>query len=227
MGCEPTQATRRFTLASRATRLPCVPTMLPSASFGSRFWVLAGFGDRTLKYREKTRPNRNGRGSPKLRLRAIQSPTLDWRRVYEVRSVPANPFEKTEKSVPVGATSMVRNGDNGGATGIRTLETVSRLHTFQACAFDHSATAPFGVLYRQFAHGCKPEIIVPTNLRISLPDAGLHACSGGPFSRFFRSVPRRFQRFAQRGYRRRAANRPVPHLPRCAPNGPDPRPSAV
>jgi hypothetical protein len=31
---------------------------------------------------------------------------------------------------------------NGGATGIRTLETVSRLHTFQACAFDHSATAP-------------------------------------------------------------------------------------
>ena len=32
----------------------------------------------------------------------------------------------------------------GGATGIRTLETVSRLHTFQACAFDHSATAPLG-----------------------------------------------------------------------------------
>ncbi len=33
---------------------------------------------------------------------------------------------------------------SGGATGIRTLETVSRLHTFQACAFDHSATAPVG-----------------------------------------------------------------------------------
>jgi len=31
---------------------------------------------------------------------------------------------------------------DGGAGGIRTLETVSRLHTFQACAFDHSATAP-------------------------------------------------------------------------------------
>ena len=30
----------------------------------------------------------------------------------------------------------------GGQTGIRTLETVSRLHTFQACAFDHSATYP-------------------------------------------------------------------------------------
>ena len=34
---------------------------------------------------------------------------------------------------------------NGGQTGIRTLETVSRLHTFQACAFDHSATCPCGV----------------------------------------------------------------------------------
>ena len=33
---------------------------------------------------------------------------------------------------------------SGGETGIRTLETVSRLHTFQACAFDHSATSPCG-----------------------------------------------------------------------------------
>lgn len=31
---------------------------------------------------------------------------------------------------------------NGGERGIRTLETVTRLHTFQACAFDHSATSP-------------------------------------------------------------------------------------
>eukprot|EP01031_Cornospumella_fuschlensis_P045231 gene45230-biopygen36120 len=31
---------------------------------------------------------------------------------------------------------------NGGSIGIRTLETVPRLHTFQACAFDHSATDP-------------------------------------------------------------------------------------
>ena len=29
-----------------------------------------------------------------------------------------------------------------GGGGIRTLETVTRLHTFQACAFDHSATPP-------------------------------------------------------------------------------------
>ena len=34
---------------------------------------------------------------------------------------------------------------NGGQRGIRTLETVPRLHTFQACAFDHSATCPWGV----------------------------------------------------------------------------------
>ena len=30
----------------------------------------------------------------------------------------------------------------GGESGIRTRETVSRLHAFQACAFDHSATSP-------------------------------------------------------------------------------------
>lgn len=34
---------------------------------------------------------------------------------------------------------------SGGQTGIRTLETVPRLHAFQACAFDHSATCPWGV----------------------------------------------------------------------------------
>ena len=31
---------------------------------------------------------------------------------------------------------------DGGGRGIRTPETVSRLHTFQACAFNHSATPP-------------------------------------------------------------------------------------
>ena len=34
------------------------------------------------------------------------------------------------------------HGLNGGEKGIRTLETVPRLHTFQACAFDHSAISP-------------------------------------------------------------------------------------
>ena len=41
----------------------------------------------------------------------------------------------------------------GGQTGIRTLETVSRLHTFQACAFDHSATCPRGG-YLAARQGC-------------------------------------------------------------------------
>ena len=31
---------------------------------------------------------------------------------------------------------------NGGGGGIRTRDTVSRIHTFQACAFSHSATPP-------------------------------------------------------------------------------------
>jgi hypothetical protein len=35
-------------------------------------------------------------------------------------------------------------GNHGGERGIRTLETVPRLHTFQACAFDHSAISPRG-----------------------------------------------------------------------------------
>ena len=43
----------------------------------------------------------------------------------------------------LGLKSLIYIGLNGGQTGIRTLETVSRLHTFQACAFDHSATCPY------------------------------------------------------------------------------------
>src|ERR1700742_4478029 len=36
---------------------------------------------------------------------------------------------------------MIKWG-NGGQRGIRTLERLSPLHTFQACAFNHSATCP-------------------------------------------------------------------------------------
>ena len=43
----------------------------------------------------------------------------------------------------------------GGETGIRTLETVSRLHTFQACAFDHSATSPCRAIYPGLRRGDK------------------------------------------------------------------------
>jgi hypothetical protein len=31
---------------------------------------------------------------------------------------------------------------DGGEKGIRTLDTVARIHAFQACAFNHSATSP-------------------------------------------------------------------------------------
>lgn len=81
------------------------------------FGFLARFRSRSLKSHGKNGPNRNGRGSAKLRLRAILSPALARRRVYEVRSAPANPFDNTEKSVPVRAVSLVRNVDNGGGDG--------------------------------------------------------------------------------------------------------------
>ena len=38
-----------------------------------------------------------------------------------------------------------RHKDCGGGGGIRTRDTVSRIHTFQACAFNHSATPPHGL----------------------------------------------------------------------------------
>ena len=36
---------------------------------------------------------------------------------------------------------------NGGEKGIRTLDTVARIHAFQACAFNHSATSPARLQY--------------------------------------------------------------------------------
>ncbi len=100
-------------------RLPRVRSPLAWVSFGTRVWVLAGFEVRSLKKLKKKGPNRKGRGSPKLRLRTILSPALAMPLVYEVRSVHANPFDNTEKSVPVRAVSLVRNGDNGGANESR------------------------------------------------------------------------------------------------------------
>ncbi len=47
---------------------------------------------------------------------------------------------------------------SGGESGIRTRETVSRLHAFQACAFDHSATSPVAVSYRGVGIPCKIRI---------------------------------------------------------------------
>ena len=48
--------------------------------------------------------------------------------------------------------------ENGGERGIRTLETVTRLHTFQACAFDHSATSPLMRHYTDMFCACKGKL---------------------------------------------------------------------
>ena len=62
---------------------------------------------------------------------------------------------------------ILKNNDGhaiyGGQTGIRTLETVSRLHTFQACAFDHSATCPLGVVYETGARFSRARSRFPTS----------------------------------------------------------------
>ena len=42
----------------------------------------------------------------------------------------------------VKVTCAIRYLNRGGGGGIRTRDTVSRIHTFQACAFDRSATPP-------------------------------------------------------------------------------------
>ncbi len=41
-----------------------------------------------------------------------------------------------------GLVWRLRANKNGGERGIRTLDTVARIHAFQACAFSHSATSP-------------------------------------------------------------------------------------
>src|SRR5215207_5730784 len=44
----------------------------------------------------------------------------------------------------------------GGRGGIRTPDTVSRIHTFQACALNHSATLPLADAYGDLPPVCKP-----------------------------------------------------------------------
>ncbi len=43
----------------------------------------------------------------------------------------------------------------GGQGGIRTRDTVPRIHTFQACAFNHSATCPCARLMKAHANFIK------------------------------------------------------------------------
>ena len=56
---------------------------------------------------------------------------------------------------------------SGGGRGIRTLDTVPRIHAFQACAFSHSATPPAEECLAQFSpawnHGDAENILRPNN----------------------------------------------------------------
>ncbi len=51
-------------------------------------------------------------------------------------------LQATEITAYFQQISIITKNRNGGERGIRTPETVSRLHAFQACAFSHSATSP-------------------------------------------------------------------------------------
>src|ERR1700689_922147 len=46
----------------------------------------------------------------------------------------------------------------GGGGGIRTRDTVSRIHTFQACAFSRSATPPHRVVIATRANNTRPRL---------------------------------------------------------------------
>ena len=77
-------------------------------------------------------------------LRAVNSPT----RITPENNAKIRP--QPDREHPFARAS-------GGSIGIRTLETVPRLHTFQACAFDHSATDPLGAVYPCHIVKCKTQ----------------------------------------------------------------------
>ncbi len=60
----------------------------------------------------------------------------------KVNSIMLNPFEIKRNFDHLWVHLRVCNIVTGGGSGIRTRDTVSRIHTFQACAFNHSATPP-------------------------------------------------------------------------------------
>ena len=82
-------------------------------------------------------------------------------------------LENNEKIRPQRTSEKLSFRASGGQRGIRTLETVPRLHTFQACAFDHSATCPWGTVYKGQAGarkgGCENCWARPNHLTIQVP----------------------------------------------------------
>src|SRR5690606_7166529 len=61
-------------------------------------------------------------------------------------------LEYNEKIRPRPDRENAFAGASGGESGIRTRDTVPRIHTFQACAFNHSATSPARMLRRSEEH---------------------------------------------------------------------------
>ncbi len=71
-------------------------------------------------------------GENEIDVSARQRSQQLWRENPQFRAILAVNFESENDS----------NKLSGGERGIRTLDTVSRIHAFQACAFNHSATSP-------------------------------------------------------------------------------------
>lgn len=79
-----------------------------------------GFGgaERQTIVNAREKPtNLSGGGSLDLSRKRIQSPKRARRAVFEVRTVPGNPFENTKNSAPCMGVSVVRKGDDGGSIG--------------------------------------------------------------------------------------------------------------
>ena len=74
----------------------------------------------------------------------------------------------------LGAITRITIGINevyGGETGIRTLDRVSPIHAFQACAFSHSAISPQWVGFRYLNRLEEPTALLsaPLNKTTALP----------------------------------------------------------
>ena len=63
-------------------------------------------------------------------------------RMYTVPRKIRNDLDLALNKASANAKLMGKHDNNGGGRGIRTLDTVARIHAFQACAFSHSATPP-------------------------------------------------------------------------------------
>ena len=97
--------------------------------------------------------------------------------VSEVRSETGNPSETAKFFGADGPAFGVCHGLAGGGGGIRTRDTVSRIHTFQACAFNHSATPPVA---RTIFMAAQKAIGGVGKFLLFLPTVGISA-AGGPF----------------------------------------------